>query len=274
MGSRYVGLMSKPAWAGRWARSHVCRIAQLLVLLLAPLSLAERLTVDPDTRLSLDFQILGVTPCILAPTEAYDREACAGVPQEQTTLPASGGGNVRALVFLKQPEHVFILTLVSIQRPGIGQMYDRHIEAFIQGTLKNLSKEFGAPVHAVKLGEKEYSIQRENGVPVVRWGYTTELPDSNPRANTANAAVYLIPSRDTLDILSVSTRRQDLEAARIVGEQVISTLQVPLTVDAGRFGGDMTYAMWWAVGRVLGPLLVVLVAAGWMGWRYAKARGR
>ncbi|MFL5349192.1 MAG: hypothetical protein ACJ8AT_30700 [Hyalangium sp.] len=267
--------MSKPTWAGWWAaRSHVCQIAQLLVLLLAPRALADRLTVNPDTQLSLDFQVPGMTPCILLPEKAYDPEACAGVPQEKKVPPASHGGSVRALVFLQQPGHVFIFTLVSIQRPGIGQMYDRHIQGFIQGTLKNLSQEFGAPMQAGGDAGKEYTLERENGVPVARWEYTTKLPDSDPRTNTANAVVYLIPSRDTLDILSVSTRRQDLEAARFVGEQVISTLQLPLTIDADTFGGDMTYAVWWAVGRVLVPLVLVLVAAGWIGWRYLKARGR
>ncbi len=153
-------------------------------------------------------------------------------------------------------------------------MYDRHIQGFIQGTLKNLSQELGAPMHAVGGAGKEYTVQRVNGVPVARWEYTTDLPDSDPRANTANAVVYLIPSRDTLDILSVSTRRKDLEAARSVGEQVISTLHVPLTIDAESFGGDMRYAVGWAVGRVLVPLVLVLMAAGWIGWRYLQARGR
>jgi hypothetical protein len=275
VGSRYVGAMNSQAWAERGAaRSQICRIVQLLVILLAPMAFAERLEINPDTKLSLDFKVPGATPCILVPEKARDPEACAGVPQEKAVPPTSGGGSIRALVFLRQPGHVFILTVASVQRSGIGQLYDQHLRGFIQGTLKNLSQEFGGSTHVVETAGKTYTIQKENGVPVARWEYATELPDSDPRSNTANAVVYVIPSRDTLDILSVTTRQEDLAAARSVGDQVLSTLQVPLTIDAEKFGGDMTYAVGWAVARVLVPLVLVLAAVGWGVWRYLKARKR
>jgi hypothetical protein len=229
------------------------RAAQLFFLLAAPMALAGRVTVNPETELSLDFSVEGATVCILVPSQQYDPQACAGIPQKE----ASG---VRALVIVRQAEPVFIITVTSIQRPEIGQMSDQRIRGFLQGTMKRLSGDFGAPVRGVEDAGKTYALQRVGGVPVVRWAYTTEVPDADERAHTASAVVYLIPSRDTLDILSINTHQQHLEAARSVGEQVISTLQVPLTIDAERFGGSMTSALGMQVGvAVVGLVLAIML---------------
>jgi hypothetical protein len=86
--------------------------------------------------------------------------------------------------------------------------------------------------------------------------------------------VYLIPSRDALDILSINTHQKNLEGARAVGARIISTLQVPLTIDAKEFGGDMTFSLWMEYGKVLVPMVVLLGILGWFAWRSRKAGRR
>ncbi|WP_224240795.1 hypothetical protein [Hyalangium gracile] len=252
--------------------SHACGIAWLWSLLAGSVVFAERLTINPETRLSLDFKVEGTTACILIPQQAYDEQACAGIPREEVAAPQGRGQNVRALVILRQPERVFVLTVASIPRPGIGQMYDRQLQGFVDGTLKNLSQEFGASTHLVDGKAPAYTLEKVGGVPVARWEYTTDLPEADSRANTASAVVYLIPSRDTLDILSLNAHQRDLEAARSVGARIISTMQVPLTIDVEAFGGDMSMALGMDFAKVLVPAALVLLVVGWMGWRYRKAR--
>lgn len=264
--------MIQPTWAAKLlARRGICRFAQLCFLLMAPAVLAERVTADPETKLSLDFSVKGATSCILVPDAGYDPQACEGIPRRHVPAPPEGGQSVLALVIVRQSDQVFVLTLTSVRRPGIGEMYDQHIRGFIQATTKQLSQDFGAPVHAVEGAGKLYTLQTVGGVPVVRWSYTTELPEASEQAHTASAAVYLIPSQDAVDILSINTHQRNLDAARGVGDQVISTLQVPLTVDAGQFGADMV----WALGLRIGAAGVALVLAIvlWVGlWRRFKKR--
>ena len=96
-------------------------------------------------------------------------------------------------------------------------------------------------------------------MPVARWEYTTDLPETDSRSGTASAVAYLIPSRDTLDILSINTPTRGLAAIRGVGEQLISTLRVPLTIDADQFGRNM----WWAFAQK--GLMVAVPLAGVLG---------
>jgi hypothetical protein len=267
--------MIQPTWAAKLpAWRGVCRFAQLCFLLLAPAVLAARVTVDPETKLSLDFSVNGATSCILVPGAGYDPQACEGIPRRDIPASPRGEQSVRALVIVRQTDQVFVLTLASVRRPGIGEMYDQHIRGFIQATTKQLSQDFGAPVHAVEDAGKPYTLQAAGGVPVVRWAYTAELPEVSEQAHTASAAVYLIPSQDVLDILSINTHRRNLDAARSVGEQVISTLQMPITVDAGQFGADMS----WALGLQIGAAAVALVAAivlwVWLWKRFKKRHGQ
>jgi len=262
--------MSQPTWG---AEATACRgarsLAPLFLLLVAPVALAEHVTVNPETELSLDFTMKDATSCILRPEKQYDPKACAGIPQKDASDPAGGDQSVRALVIVRQPEQVFVLTVASVKRPGIGQMYDQNIQGFLEGTRNRLSEDFGAPVSDAAGSEKAYTVQRVGGVPVVRWEYTTELPEEDERANTASAVVYLIPSRDTLDILSINTHRRSLEAARSVGEQVISTLRLPLTIDAERFGGDMAFALGKDIASVL-VLVALVVGLAVAMWRRSR----
>jgi hypothetical protein len=255
-----------PAWRG------VRRFAQLFFLLVAPVALAGRITVDPETQLSLDFSVKGATSCILVPDSGYDPQACEGIPRREAAPPA-GAPSVRTLVIVRQSEEqVFVITLASVKRPEIGEMYDQHIQGFIQATVKQLSQDFGAPLRAVENAGKLYTVQPVGGVPVVRWSYTADLPETDERAQTASAAVYLIPSRDVLDILSVNTHQRNLEAARSVGEQVISTLQVPLTIDASRFGADLRWTLGVQLGAAAAALVLAIVLWVWLWRRFRKAR--
>jgi len=264
--------MIQPTWAAKLpAWRGVCRFAQLCFLLMAPAVLAERVTVDSETKLSLDFSIKEATSCILVPDAKYDAQACEGIPRRNVPAPPEGEHSVRALVIVRQSDQVFVVTLTSVRRPGIGEMYDQHIRGFIQATLKQLSQDFGAPVHAVQDAGKLFTLQTVGGVPVVRWAYTTELPEASEQAHTASAAIYLIPSQDALDILSINTHRRNLDAAKGVGEQVISTLQVPLTVDAGQFGADMAWALGLRIGAAGVALVVAIVLWVWL-WRRFKKR--
>lgn len=247
---------------------------QFVLLLVGSAAFAGRLTVDPDTQLSLDVSVDGATTCVLIPATSYDAQACEGIPREDASATQGKGRNVRALVILRQSERAFVLTVASIPRPGIGQMYDQQLRGFIESTMKNLTQELGAPTHLIESKAATYSLEKVGDVPVVRWEYTTDLPETDAKANTATSVVYLIPSRDALDILSINTHPKNLEAARAVGARIISTLQVPLTIDAKEFGADMTYAMRREYGKMLVPIVILLGFVGWFGWRQRKASRR
>ena len=242
------------------------------LLLVAPVALAGRVTADPETQLSLDFSVKDATSCILVPDKGYDPQACEGIPRREAPASAAGTSGVQALVIVRQSEQTFVLTLASLRRPEIGEMYDQHIRGFIQAAVKQLSQDFGAPVRAVENEGKLYTLQRVGEVPVVRWSYTTELPETDERSHTASAAVYLIPSRDVLNILSINTHQRNLDSARSVGEQVISTLQVPLTIDAGQFGADMNWALGVRMGGAAVALVLAIVLWVWLWRRMKKAR--
>jgi len=244
----------------------------LLVALVAPVALAEPVTVNPETQLTLDFTVKDATSCILRPEQHYGGEACAGIPKKDASDPPGGDQGVRALAIVRQGEQVFVLTVASVKRPGIGQMYEQNIQGFLEGTRKRLTEDFGATVRDAAASERAYTLQKVGGVPVVRWEYTTELPEDDERAHTASAVVYLIPSRDTLDILSINTHRRNLEAARSVGQQVMSTLRLPLTIDAEKFGGDMSFALGkdMASGLVFLALVIGLAVAMWRRTRKAR----
>ncbi|MBN1203394.1 MAG: hypothetical protein JXB05_00530 [Myxococcaceae bacterium] len=263
--------MSQPIWGGRspaWSRTW--GLVGFLWLITAPEALAERRTINPDTQLSLELTVKGATTCIVVPQELYDPQVCEGIPRSEVATPPAGAQGVRAVAILRQDTGGVVLTVASIHRPGIGQMHEQQIHSFIQSTMKRLSGELGAPTHAVDgAAQKPFTVQQVGGVPVVRWEYTADLPDTDPRANTASAVVYLVPSIDALDIISLNTHRQNLEATRGFGEQVISTLRVPLTIDAEAFGDDMIWALGAKVGMVLIPVVLVLGGGVWL-WRRAR----
>ena len=164
-----------PVWRG------VRRFAQIFFLLVAPVALAGRITVDPETQLSLDFSVKGATSCILVPDSGYDPQACEGIPRREAAPPV-GGPSVRALVIVRQSDQTFVITLASVRRPEVGQMYDQNIQGFIQATVKQLSQDFGAPLRALETAGKLYTLQPVGGVPVVRWAYTADLPETDERA--------------------------------------------------------------------------------------------
>lgn len=266
-------MMIQPTWAAVFlVWREVRRFAQLFFLLVAPVALAQRVTANPETQLSLDFTVKGATSCILVPGGRYDPQACEEIPPRDAPASPAGASGVRALVIVRQADEMFVLTVASVGRPEIGEMYDQHIRGFIQATVKQLSQDFGAPVRVVENAGKVYTLQPVGGVPVVRWAYTTELPETDERAHTASAAVYIIPSKDVLDILSINTHQRSLEAARGVGDQVISTLQVPVTIDADQFGADMTWALGVRIGAAAGGLVLAIVLGVWLWRRFKKAR--
>lgn len=249
------------------------RPLSLVLFLVARVALAEPVTVNPETQLSLDFAVKDASSCILRPAERYDAQACAGIPKKTATDSAQGDSGVGALVLVRQAENMFVLTVASVKRPGIGQMYDQNIEGFLEGTRARLSEDFGAPVKDVASAEKPYTLQRVGEVPVARWEYTTELPEQDERAHTASAVVYLIPSKDTLDILSINTHQRNLALARSVGDQVIATLRVPLTIDADAFGGDLAFALGKDIASVL-VLVAMGVGLGVAMWRRSRKVAR
>lgn len=263
--------MSQPMWGGRravWRR--IWSLARILLLIAAPTALAERRTINPDTQLSLDLAVKGATTCIVVPSELYDPQVCEGIPRSRPEASAGGAQGVRVLAILRQEAAGVVLTVTSIPRPGIGQMHEQQIQGFIQSSMKRLSEELGAPTRPVDAAaQKPYTVQQVGGVPVVRWEYTADLPDADPRANTASAVVYLVPSLDTLDIISLNTHRQNLEATRGFGEQVISTLRVPLTIDAEAFGGDMNRTLAVQFGKIAIPVVLALGTGVWL-WRRSR----
>lgn len=245
------------------------RSLSLVLLLVARVALAEPVTVNPETQLSLDFTVKDASTCILRPAERYDAQACAGIPKKTATEMSQGDPSVRAVVIMRQAENMLVLTVASVKRPGIGQMYEQNIQGFLEGTRARLSEDFGAKVKDVAGPEKPYTIQRVGQVPVARWEYTTELPEEDQRAHTASAVVYLIPSKDTLDILSINTHARSLALAQGVGEQVIATLRLPLTIDADAFGGDMAFALGKDIASVL-VLVALVVGLGVAMWRRSR----
>jgi hypothetical protein len=260
--------MSQPAW-----RAKARHLPPLVLLLVASVSLAEPVTVDPETTLSLDFSVRGVTPCFVVPEKLYEPAACAGIPRREASASPGDNRSMRALVVLREGEQVLVVTVASLVRPEIGQMSEPHIQAFIQSTLKNLSEDSGALVHPIAGAQKAYTVERVGGVPVVRWEYTTDFPDEDLRANTASAVVYLIPSRDTLDLVSFNAHRKDLDAARGISEQVLATLKVPLTIDAETFGTPVALGMGAAMGGALVSLVIAFAGVLWLWTRYRKSRG-
>jgi hypothetical protein len=151
-------------------------------------------------------------------------------------------------------------------------MSGSQIRGFLEATRTRLAEEFKAPPQFVGGEEQPYTVLRIQGVPVVRWEYTTEVPDGDPQANVASGVAFLVPSRDTLDIISFNSHKKDLATARELSEQVLSTLKVPLTIDAESFGGR-SWADPGVIVAVAVGLLVLLAGGGFLWWRRSSSQG-
>lgn len=245
-----------------------CLLAQLLLLFLAPRALAEAQVVDPQTGLSLDFDVKGALTCIVIPEKLYVPQDCEGIPpRDPATLPDTDKG-LHVLAVVRQGEATILLTVSSISRPGIGQMSEQQIRGFLEGTVTRLASEFGGKPRLLGSGDQPYTLKWVGEVPVVRWEYATEVPEAEQQANVSSGVVYLVPSKDTLDIISLNTHERHLEVARGVGEELVSKLKVPLTIDAGGFGGSsLMEASPVLLSAMAAGVFLVLVAGGVWLWR-------
>jgi hypothetical protein len=218
------------------------RLAPLLLCLLAPVALAEPHVLDASTGLSLDLAVKGASTCVTVPDTLYDPQACQGIPRKLPAELAEAGKNLHLLGVVDQSGASIILTLSSVTRPGIGQMDETRLRAFIDTSMKNLAKEFGAKPQLTGGEESPFTLTEIRGVPVARWEYKVDLLATGKPGEMDSGVAWLIPSKDTIHILSLSTHRAHLETARTVGAQLMSTLQLPVTVDAASFGKDSFFS--------------------------------
>ena len=241
------------------------QLARILLVLLAFPAFAEPPVVDTNTGLALEPRVKGAVSCVVVPDALYEPEACEGIPRGTAeTLPKDK--SLHVLTVLRWGETTVMLTVSSVSRPGIGQMSGTQLRGFLEATRARLAEEFKVQPQFVGGEEQPYTVLRIDGVPVVRWEYTTELPDSDPQANVASGVAFLVPSRDTLDIISFNSHKKDLATARELSEQVVSTLKVPLTIDAGSFGGRSWSDPGMIASLTVG-LVLLLAGGGWLWWR-------
>jgi hypothetical protein len=226
-------------------------------------ALAEPPVLNTNTGLALDPRVKTVETCIVVPDALYEPEACSGIPRgDSKTLPEKGN-SLHGLAVLRWGETHVMFTVSSISRPGIGQMSGAQIEGFLEAMLARLADDFKVQPKFVNASSKPYTLVRINGMPVVRWEYTTDLPDTDPQANVASGVAFLVPSRDTLDLVSFNCHKKDLATAREISEQVMSTLKVPVTIDAASFGG-MSWADPGVIAFTAGAVVLLLMAIGWL----------
>ncbi|MDY7231048.1 hypothetical protein [Hyalangium rubrum] len=253
-------------------------LAQLLLFLLASQALAQSApsaqshVVDPQTGLSLGFQVKAGITCVVVPENLYDPEACEGIPSRGSSTAPSVEKSLQALAVLRQGEAMVMLTASSISRPGIGQMREQQLRGFIEATMARLAEDFGTAPRLAGGEDAPYTLQRIGEIPVARWEYSTELKAGDPQENVASGVAYLVPSRDSLTIISFNTHKQYLAVARDFGEQVMSTLKLPLTVDAAGFGASsvLDASPVAITALVASSLIFVLLGGVWLWWR----RGR
>jgi hypothetical protein len=241
------------------------QLARILLVLLALPAFAEPPVVDTSTGLALDPRVKGATSCVVLPEALYEPESCEGIPRgDPEKLPKDK--SLHVLAVMQRGDSTVMLTVSSVNRPGIGQMSGAQIQGFVEATMARLADEFKVQPQLVKSDSRSYTLQRIQDVPVVRWEYTTELEDSDPQANVASGVAFLVPSRDTLDIISFNTNKKDLALARELSEQVMATLKVPVTIDTGSFGGTS-----WSDPSVIIAaavlLFLLIVLLGWLWWR-------
>lgn len=248
------------------------RFARLLAVLLAFPALAEPPVLNANTGLALDPRVKSVETCVVLPDALYEPESCSGIPRGDAKTMPEKNKSLHALAVLRWGETHVMLTASSISRPGIGQMSGAQIEGFLEAMLARLADDFKVQPQFLNAGSKPYTLVRINDVPVVRWEYTTELPEGDPQANVASGVAYLVPSRDTLDLVSFNCNKKDLATARELSEQVMSTLKVPLTIDTASFGGRR-----WSdpssIAFMAGALAVLLAATVWV-WRRGRASSK
>jgi len=246
--------------------------ARLLVVLLAVPALAEPPVVNPNTGLALDPRVKGVEGCVVLPDALYEPEACQGIPRADAKTAPQKDKSLHMLAVLRWGETHVMLTVSSVSRPGIGQLSGAQIEGFVEAMMDRLAEDFKVRPRIVNTGEKPYALVRLNDMPVVRWEYTTDLPEGDPQANVASGVAFLVPSRDSVDLVSFNCNQKDLQTARDIAAQVMSTMKVPLTIDPERFGG------WgWTDPGVLAALsagvFLLIGAAAWLVWRRASTKG-
>jgi hypothetical protein len=87
----------------------------------------------------------------------------------------------------------------------------------------------------------------------------------------ASGVAFLVPSRDTLDIISFNSHKKDLATARELSEQVVSTLKVPLTIDAESFGGR-SWSDPGMIALMTVGLVLLLAGGGWLWWRRSASQ--
>ena len=242
------------------------QLVRLLVILAAVPALAEPPVLNPNTRLALEPRLKSVETCVVLPGALYDPEACSGIPRgDSKTLPENNK-SLHALAVMRWGETHVMLTVSSVTRPGIGQMSGTQIEGFLEAMLARLAEDFKVQPRFVEQGGQRYTLVRIQDVPVVRWEYTTDVPDTDPQASVASGVVFLVPSRDTLDLVSFNCHKKDLATARELGDQVISTLKVPVTIDTAGFGGR-SWTDPGVVALLSGGLVLLLSAVGLLWWR-------
>jgi hypothetical protein len=246
------------------------QLVRLLVVFAAVPALAEPPVLNPNTGLALEPRVKSAETCVVLPDALYDPEACSGIPRgDSKTLPEKNK-SLHALAVMRWGETHVMLTVSSVTRPGIGQMSGAQIAGFREAMLTRLADDFKIQPRAVETGGKPYTLVRIQGVPVVRWEYTTDVPDTDPQANVASGVVFLVPSRDTLDLVSFNCHQKDLATARELGDQVMSTLKVPVTIDVEGFGGR-SWTDPGVVAFLTGGLVLLLLAGGFLWWRRQKA---
>jgi hypothetical protein len=251
------------------------RLVPLLLCLLAPVALAEPRVLNPGTGLSLDLgAVKGVTTCVTVPDTLYDPQACQGIPRKPPSELTGPGKGLHLLAVMDHGEASVILTLSSVTRPGIGQMDGARLRAFLEGSMKMLAAEFGAQPRLAGGDDTPYTLQEIRGVPVVRWEYTVDLLATGKPGDVDSGVAYLIPSKDTLDLLSLSTQRMHLPLARSIGEQLVATLQLPVTVEAERFGKDSFFSLAASPATLalrLALLVAICAVLVWL-WRILRTR--
>jgi hypothetical protein len=248
------------------------QFARLLVVLLAVPALAEPPVLDANTGLALDPRVKSVETCVVLPDGLYDPEACSGIPRGDSKTMPEKNPSLHALAVLRWGETHVMFTVSSVTRPGIGQMSGTQIEGFLEAMMTRLAEDFKVQPQVLKSGDRPYTLLRIQDVPVVRWEYTTDVPDTDPQANVASGVAFVVPSRDTLDLISFNCHKKDLPTARELSEQVMSTLKVPLTIDAASFGGR-SWSDPGVVAFMTGGVFVLLAAVGWLWWRRASSKG-
>lgn len=247
--------------------------ALLLLLAASTPAVAKQVVADPASALSLDLDVRGSRTCIMYPEALRDPAGCEGLGPAKD--PEKAGPGLRMMGIIRQKDdEMIVFTLVSASQKGIGQLSAQQIEGIVKGWVDTRAKDFKASIHLNREAGRSYALYRVGQVPVVRWSYTGDLPPTDPKAIRASSVVYMVPSRDQLDFISLSTRTSNLAGARAYGDQLLSTLQVPLTVDSRRFGASMVALVGEALGKGVAALLgLVLVAgSGALVWRAMRSR--